>query len=206
MLIGDARCAQSLNQRLGLGLQLVPETTASASDRFLLADLPSTLDEQLPQGSADAACASVEWVREGARRCLAGKLDGLITAPVNKEAIVRAGMSFVGQTELLSQMAATERTAMMLLGTDDRSRWLRVALATTHVPLRDVSAKLTIEKVQIAIELSARACQDLGLARARIGVCGLNPHAGEGGKNRASKNSPPSDQPCAMLRLGVSTL
>jgi 4-hydroxythreonine-4-phosphate dehydrogenase len=50
------------------------------------------------------------------------------------------------------------------------------------VPLRDVSATLTVEKIQTAIELSARACQDLGLARARIGVCGLNPHAGEGGK------------------------
>ena len=182
LLIGDARCAQSLNQRLGLSLQLVPEATASASDRFLLAHLPSTLDEHLPQGSADAACASVEWVCEGARRCLAGKLNGLVTAPVNKEAIVRAGINFVGQTELLSQMAATERTAMMLLGTDDRGRWLRVALATTHVPLRDVSAKLTTEKVQTAVELSALACQDLGLARARIGVCGLNPHAGEGGK------------------------
>jgi 4-hydroxythreonine-4-phosphate dehydrogenase len=140
------------------------------------------LAEQLPQGSAEAARASVEWVREGAKRCLAGKLHGLVTAPVNKEAIVRAGISFVGQTELLSQMAATERTAMMLLGTDDRGCWLRVALATTHVPLRDVSATLTLDKIQTTIELSARACQDLGLARARIGVCGLNPHAGEGGK------------------------
>jgi 4-hydroxythreonine-4-phosphate dehydrogenase len=140
------------------------------------------LAEKLPQGSAEAARASVEWVREGARRCLAGKIDGLVTAPVNKEAIVRAGISFVGQTELLSQMAATGRTTMMLLGTDDRGRWLRVGLATTHVPLRDVPAKLTIENIQTAIELSARACQDLGLSRARIGVCGLNPHAGEGGK------------------------
>jgi 4-hydroxythreonine-4-phosphate dehydrogenase len=71
---------------------------------------------------------------------------------------------------------------MMLLGTDDRGRLLRVALATTHVPLRAVADNLTIEKVQTAVELSARACQDLGIARARIGVCGLNPHAGEGGK------------------------
>jgi 4-hydroxythreonine-4-phosphate dehydrogenase len=79
-------------------------------------------------------------------------------------------------------MAGTQRTAMMLLGTDDRGRWLRVALATTHVPLREVAAQLNAQKIQTAIELSARACHDLGLARARIGVCGLNPHAGEGGK------------------------
>jgi 4-hydroxythreonine-4-phosphate dehydrogenase len=105
----------------------------------------------------------------------------LVTAPVNKEAIVRAGQPFVGQTELLSQMAGTERTAMMLLGQDDRGRWLRVALATTHLPLKFVADHLTQPKIRLAIELAAQACRDLGLPRARIGVCGLNPHAGEGG-------------------------
>jgi 4-hydroxythreonine-4-phosphate dehydrogenase len=121
-------------------------------------------------------------VREGAERCLRGELDALVTAPVNKEAIVRAGIQFVGQTELLSSLAETDRTAMMLLGTDDRGRWLRVALATTHLPLRLVSEHLTIQKITTTIELTAQACRDLGLTRARIGVCGLNPHAGEGGK------------------------
>jgi 4-hydroxythreonine-4-phosphate dehydrogenase len=71
---------------------------------------------------------------------------------------------------------------MLLLGHDDRGRWLRVALATTHVPLKAVSEKLTRVKIETAIELAAQACRDLGLPRARIGVCGLNPHAGEGGK------------------------
>jgi 4-hydroxythreonine-4-phosphate dehydrogenase len=113
---------------------------------------------------------------------LRGELDALVTAPVNKEAIVRAGIAFVGQTELLSQLAGTERTAMMLLGQDDRGRWLRVALATTHVPLKFVSERVTPQKVELAIELAARACRDLGLSRARVGVCGLNPHAGEGGQ------------------------
>ena len=105
----------------------------------------------------------------------------MVTAPVNKEAIVRAGVSFVGQTELLSQCAGTERTAMMLLGEDERGRWLRVALATTHVPLRNVADRLTQEKIVLVIELAAGACRDSGLARSRVAVCGLNPHAGEGG-------------------------
>ncbi len=140
LLIGDALHAQSLNQRLGLNLPLAPELKASPIDRFILAQVSTPgLPEHLPQGSAEAAQASVAWVREGARRCLNHNLDALVTAPVNKEAIVRAGMTFVGQTELLSEIAATPRTAMMLLGTDDRGRWLRVALATTHVPLREVS-------------------------------------------------------------------
>jgi 4-hydroxythreonine-4-phosphate dehydrogenase len=140
------------------------------------------LPANLPRGAAEAATASFDWVRVGAERCLRGELDALVTAPVNKEAIVRAGIRFVGQTELLSEMAAAERTAMMLLGTDDRDRWLRVTLATTHVPLREVAARLTAEKIETAIELAAEACRDLGLSRARIGVCGLNPHAGEGGQ------------------------
>src|SRR5204863_551991 len=78
--------------------------------------------------------------------------------------------------------AGTDRTVMMLLGPDERGRWLRVALATTHLPLKQVSEQLTEGKVQLAIEMAAQACRNLGLGRARIGVCGLNPHAGEGGK------------------------
>jgi 4-hydroxythreonine-4-phosphate dehydrogenase len=70
---------------------------------------------------------------------------------------------------------------MMLLGTDERGRWLRVSLATTHLPLKSVPGQLTTEKVKLAIERSIQACRDLDLTQARIGVCGLNPHAGEGG-------------------------
>ncbi len=105
-----------------------------------------------------------------------------MTAPVSKEAIVRAGQPFVGQTEMLSQLAHAQRTAMMLLGHDDRGRWLRVALATTHLPIKRVSDHLTQAKIEQVIELAAEACRDLGLPRARVAVCGLNPHAGEGGE------------------------
>src|ERR1039458_1369341 len=79
-------------------------------------------------------------------------------------------------------MAGTAQTAMMLLGQDDRQRWLRVALATTHVPLKLVAGQLRAESIHRAIALGAQACRDLGLSRSRIAVCGLNPHAGEGGK------------------------
>ena len=112
------------------------------------------------------------------------EIDGLVTAPVSKQAIIRSGQVFVGQTEFLSDLAGAHRAVMMLLGTDDRGRWLRVALATTHLPLKEVAEQLTQTKVELAIELAARACRDLGLSRARIGVCGLNPHAGEGGPPR----------------------
>jgi 4-hydroxythreonine-4-phosphate dehydrogenase len=124
----------------------------------------------------------VAWLREGAEQCLRGDLAALVTAPVNKHAIVQAGLPFIGQTEFLSQLAGTDRTAMMLLGHDDRERWLRVALVTTHLPLRRVADSVSQAKIEQVIESASRACRDLGLPRARVAVCGLNPHAGEGGE------------------------
>ncbi len=122
------------------------------------------------------------WLTDGAQRCLSHEIDALVTAPLNKQAVARSGQPFIGQTEFLSELAGTSRTAMMLLGDDDRGRWLRVALATTHLPLKLVAAQLSAEKIGLAVELAARACQDLGLTRRRVAVCGLNPHAGEGGE------------------------
>lgn len=149
---------------------------------FISNPLHESLPQNLPSGAPEAAQAAIAWLREGARRCLDGELDALVTAPVNKEAIVRSGQAFVGQTEFLSELAAAKRTAMMLLGQDDRGRWLRVALVTTHIPLKFVSDHITKEKIEMTIELATQACRDLGLKRARIAICGLNPHAGEGGK------------------------
>jgi 4-hydroxythreonine-4-phosphate dehydrogenase len=113
---------------------------------------------------------------------LRGELRALVTAPVNKEAIIRTGQPFTGQTEYLAKIAQTQRFAMMLLGADDRERWLRVALVTTHIPLHRVAQQISAEKIEQVIDLTAQACSHLGLSEARIGVCGLNPHAGEGGQ------------------------
>ena len=183
LLIGDPAHIRVLNQKLGLNLALHTLREKNGPGRVFLPD-PSgePLSAHLLAGSPEAARAAVAWVREGALRCLRHELDALVTAPVNKQSIVRAGVAFVGQTELLSQLAGTERTAMMLLGQDDRGRWLRVALSTTHVPIKQVSQNLTREKIEPAIELAAQSCIDLGLPRARVAVCGLNPHAGEGGE------------------------
>jgi 4-hydroxythreonine-4-phosphate dehydrogenase len=183
LLIGDAEHIRQLNQRLGLQLPLQPFTGPEASGRFFVhSPLPEALPAHLTPGSPAAARASLAWLEDGARRCLRHELDALVTAPVNKEAILHTGRAFIGQTEFLSQLAGTERTAMMLLGRDDRGRWLRVVLATTHVPLKLVAEHVTRPKVELAIELAAQACRDLGLPRARVAVCGLNPHAGEGGE------------------------
>ncbi len=179
LLIGDADHLHRLNKILGLRLPLKD----SGNGKLTIAQpLEKSLPVKLKPGAPAAANAAVAWLKDGAHRCLRGELDAIVTAPVNKESIIRAGHKFIGQTELLSQLARTDRTVMMLLGQDDRARWLRVALATTHVAIRRVAQSLTREKIKLAIELAAQSCHDLGLKRARIGVCGLNPHAGEGGK------------------------
>lgn len=182
LLLGDESLLHASNRKLGLGLSI--ETFNSyAQTGHLFCHSPGTpLPSPCPQGSQEAAQSAMEALRDGARRALRNELVGIVTAPVNKEAIIRLGKPFMGQTEFLSDLAGAERTAMMLLGEDDRGRWLRVALVTTHIPLREVARQLTTAKTELAIDLAAQACRDLELPRARIGVCGLNPHAGEGGQ------------------------
>ena len=183
LLIGDVALVQSLNDCLQLALDI---GDAKSSARIRVLDpLPYPLHPSylIPHHSPAAARAALAWLKHGAELCLRGEAAALVTAPVNKESLINSGeKDFVGQTELLSALAKTDRTAMMLLGCDDRQRWLRVALATIHVPIARVAQSLTREKIELAIELAAQACRDLGLPRARVAVCGLNPHAGEGGK------------------------
>jgi 4-hydroxythreonine-4-phosphate dehydrogenase len=183
LLIGDTNHTATLYEQLGLQFPLQPFSEFGVSGRFFLHNpLREPLSPGLEPGSPAAARAAVAWLTDGAQRCLSHETDALVTAPLNKEAVVRSGQPFIGQTEFLSELAGTDRTVMMLLGDDDRGRWLRVALATTHLPLKLVSEHLRAEKIELAIELAAKACQDLGLSRRRVAVCGLNPHAGEGGE------------------------
>ena len=183
LLIGDAPLLLALNHRWDLKLPLQREADGAADARLMVCSPgPALADAQsLSPGAPEAARLAIAGLREGALRCLRGEAAALITAPVNKHAIIRSGQPFVGQTEFLSDLAGTRRTVMMLLGTDDRGRWLRVALATTHVPIRRLAEQLSPDKITRAIELATQACHDLGLPRQRVAVCGLNPHAGEGG-------------------------
>jgi len=183
LFIGDGKNLHRLNQKAGLNLPLEKFSSHGAAGRFFISNpLAEPLPENLPAGSPLAANAAVAALCDGGQRSLRGELDAIVTAPVNKESIIRAGHKFIGQTEFLSELAKTQRTAMMLLGTDERGRWLRVALATVHIAIKSVPEKLTAEKITLAIELAAQSCCDLGLPRAKIAVAGLNPHAGEGGE------------------------
>src|ERR1043165_9657264 len=154
-LIGDEQHVRALNKQLGLNLDLasVPLDTrhlslTSSSRRVFVANpgsagvspassfsSPAAGETSALPGSPVAARAAVAWLKEGAQRSLRHELDGLVTAPANKESIVRSVQPFIAQTEFLSHLAGAQRTAMMLLGHDERDRSLRAAPATTHLPL-----------------------------------------------------------------------
>lgn len=183
LVIGDAGYAHRLNEHLQLNLSLKDFSNWDSTDRLVVMNSqPQSLPPDLVEGSPAAARAAIASLQFGAEHCLKRELDALVTAPVHKANIVRAGHAFVGQTEFLSQIAGADRTAMMLLGQDAQQRWLRVALVTTHIPIKLVASSLTRERIELAIELAAKSCAELGLSRARVAVCGLNPHAGESGQ------------------------
>jgi 4-hydroxythreonine-4-phosphate dehydrogenase len=109
--------------------------------------------------------------------CLSGEFAAMVTAPVHKGVINDAGIPFTGHTEYLAEKTHTARVVMMLAGKD-----LRVALATTHLPLRDVPAAITRESLEQTLRILYEDMRlKYGVAAPRILVAGLNPHAGEGG-------------------------
>lgn len=126
--------------------------------------------------TAEASRTAVAAIERGVQGCLAGELDAIVTAPICKEGLQLAGIPWPGHTEMIAAMTGCTRYGMMLMG-----KGLRVMLVTRHLPLRDVADAITKEKTREAIELTGEALDQLGLSGGRIGVCGLNPHAGDGG-------------------------
>ncbi len=129
---------------------------------------------QLNSGNSDYVLETLKIAIEG---CQQGLFHAYITAPVHKGVINDAGIEFSGHTEFLAQQTNTEQVVMMLA-----TEGLRVALATTHLPLKDVAAAITPDSLTKTLEIlhSDLRCQ-FGIEMPRILVCGLNPHAGEGG-------------------------
>jgi len=122
--------------------------------------------------SGSAALSYLDRAIESVRR---GEIDALVTAPVSKAAIRRAGLGdFVGHTEYLAGKAGNPAVAMMF-----HSARLNVVLVTTHIPLKNVSESINARRILNIIKLSNMALKKLGFSRRRIGVAGLNPHAGE---------------------------
>jgi 4-hydroxythreonine-4-phosphate dehydrogenase len=122
-------------------------------------------------GRAAAGC-----IQEAVQLALKKLVDGIVTAPISKEALKMAGLKWLGHTEMLADLTHTKDYAMMLVGGP-----LRVILVTIHTALRNVPDLITKGKIVRTIRLAKKACDMLGIRRPRIAVAGLNPHAGEKG-------------------------
>lgn len=138
--------------------------------------VPSDRSVTFGQLSAEAGQIAFEGVQRAIELAVAGDIDAIVTAPLNKEAIALAGHPYPGHTEILADLTGTRDFAMMLT-----AHKLRVVHVTTHVGLREMLERVTTERVLTTIRLAARALQDMGIASPSVGVSGLNPHAGEGG-------------------------
>ena len=162
---------------LDLPLNLLPEDAAATVPGDLrLRAVRNAARSRFGQPDPANARAVIDALLGAGQACLAGELDGVVTGPVHKAAINDGGIAYSGTTELLAHQAGVE-VVMMLANAH-----MRVALATTHLPLREVADAITAERLRAVIATTHAALRrDFGLARPRIAVLGLNPHAGEDG-------------------------
>jgi len=179
--LADRELLAERSRALGIPISLRPyaQGTQQPHERGSLTVLnrplgvPSTAGK-LDVGNSRYVLGLLDRAIEGAR---SGEFDAIVTAPVHKGIINDAGVPFTGHTEYLAERTGTARPVMMLA-----TGSLRVALATTHLPLKAVSAAITVDSLlETATILDEDLKRNWGLAAPRLAVCGLNPHSGEGG-------------------------
>jgi len=182
LVIGDRRILERAAGELGraIDLDVVTEPAAGAyvPTRITLLDLHNASPESCPVGkeTAAAGAAAVDYVFWACDLAMAGEVDAIVTAPLNKAAMNLAGYSYAGHTELLTERTGAQKVSMLLIGPD-----LRIVHVSTHVALAEAIERVTPHRVEEVIQIAHDACRALGIERPRIAVAGLNPHASEGG-------------------------
>jgi 4-hydroxythreonine-4-phosphate dehydrogenase len=186
MAVGDY---QSLASASSAGASILKRVIAPGDaleafeDRLPVLDLPLRAPVVAGQPSAAAAPAIIQWIETAAGLALSGAVAGVVTAPIAKAPLYDAGFRFPGHTEFLGELTSSagfdgERGPIMMLTAQD----LRVTLVTVHTPIAKVSDLLSVERIVGAGLVTAQALRrDFGIAKPRLAVAGLNPHAGESG-------------------------
>jgi len=168
--------AETLNQNIEL-IEYQGQSESSAQGQLYVEHIPLNTDVVLGELNAENAAYVLEQLRRSADYAMHGKSVGVATAPVQKSIINDAGIHFSGHTEYYQEFAAVERVVMMLA-----TKTLRVALATTHLALRDVPDAITTQRLHQVIDILIHDLKTkFKIKHPHILVCGLNPHAGEGG-------------------------
>jgi 4-hydroxythreonine-4-phosphate dehydrogenase len=178
LLIGSRQAFEQANRQLDAGVSAAPVGADDATWPnlgFLQADKesPSIAPGVL---SADGGRFSFKAVEQGVRLALGGRVGGIVTAPLNKEALNKAGYHYPGHTEMLAELTGVRGSVMLLAHGN-----MRVSHVSTHVALQDVPSRLTPERLRRVIDLTDEALKRIGIARPKIAIAALNPHAGEGG-------------------------
>ena len=179
VILGDRRLIEARARQVGLPLPLADFQKEGAPSPGALAILHVPLCVPSRAGQLEPANAAyvLALLDRALAGCQSGEFAAMVTAPVHKGVINQAGITFTGHTEYLAAKTGTPRVVMMLAGAG-----LRVALATTHLPLKDVPAAITRHELETTMRiLHADLVSKFGIAQPRILVAGLNPHAGEGG-------------------------
>jgi len=182
IVLGDIRVIAAAAKAAGLDLQLRAVERPSAWRRdgaaFGVVDYGDVDPATVKIGVIEPAlgAAAVRYTREAARYALSGEIDGIVSAPLNKESMRAAGFHYEGATEIFAEEAGVKRYAMVLLLGE-----MRLLLLTNHMSLREACDKVTKARVHEKIMLAHEALVGQGIAAPRIAVSALNPHAGEGG-------------------------
>ncbi|MCG2720502.1 MAG: 4-hydroxythreonine-4-phosphate dehydrogenase PdxA [Thermodesulfovibrionales bacterium] len=180
VIIGDAGVMQEAIAllRLPTAIKTVsfPEEIKLIQNTIHVIDMKSLpgIKKRMPTPEGGAACA--RYIRKAVELASGKKVDGIVTAPISKEAMKMAGLPWPGHTEMLAELTGTKDYAMMLAGGP-----LRVILVTIHTAISQVPELITKQRVLKTIRLAEKACRMLKIKRPKIAVAGLNPHAGEAG-------------------------
>ena len=180
VILADLQMLKQRAEHLNLDIELIAyagQQAPSAQGQLFVEDVP--LADPVVMGQLDVKNAAyvLEQLRRSADYAMSGQSVGVATAPVQKSIINEAGMHFSGHTEYYQEFAGAERVVMMLA-----TQTLRVALATTHLALRDVPDAITQERLHQVIDILIHDLKTkFRIEHPHILVCGLNPHAGEGG-------------------------
>ena len=183
--IADSSMLQQRAEKLGLPLTINPYDANKTQEKIAgsLTVLEEPLNNPSVCGVADKtnAQSQLNALQRAVAGCMSGEFSALITGPMHKGIINEAGIPFTGHTEYLAELSKTKKVVMMLTAPESKHQ-LRVALATTHLPLSQVSQDITQKNLKEVITiLNAEMKKHFSLKEPRILICGLNPHAGEDG-------------------------
>jgi 4-hydroxythreonine-4-phosphate dehydrogenase len=178
VVVANARLLEERARQLKLPWRSLPANAASlAAGEMPVMDIPMTAavtPGRLDRANAPYVLSTLEAALAG---CLGGRFDAIVTAPVHKGVINDAGVPFTGHTEFFAERTQTAQVVMMLIGGG-----MRVALATTHLAVKEIAAHLTPASLETTIRILHKdMVERFGFATPRVAVAGLNPHAGESG-------------------------